>query len=119
GLRDGGRHLLVNIRYGTRETALCYGYDACWAHCLPDIHVDCDGFEVETLINIRIAQAGLRIAEVPSFESPRIHGVSNLNPWRDGWRILKTILSERVACRSACAPQPALSAELEQEGGVA
>ena len=118
-LGNWGLNLLVNILYGTRYTDLCYGYNAFWAHCLPYIHVDCDGFEVETLINIRIAQAGLRIAEVPSFESPRIHGVSNLNPWRDGWRILKTILSERVACRSACAPQPALSAELEQEGGVA
>jgi hypothetical protein len=56
---------------------------------------------------------------VPSFESPRIHGASNLNPWRDGWRILKAIVTERYVCRSARAPQPALNAELEQEGGVA
>jgi glycosyltransferase involved in cell wall biosynthesis len=114
-----GLILVVNILYGTRYTDLCYGYNAFWAHCLPYIHVDCDGFEVETLINIRIAQAGLHVTEVPSFESPRIHGVSNLNPWRDGWRILKTIVTERYVCRSARASQPALNAELEQEGGLA
>jgi glycosyltransferase involved in cell wall biosynthesis len=118
-LGNRGLNLVVNILYGTRYTDLCYGYNAFWAHCLPCIHVDCDGFEVETLINIRIAQAGLRVTEVPSFESPRLHGVSNLNPWRDGWRILKTIVSERFVPRSACAPQPALNAELEQEGSVA
>jgi glycosyltransferase involved in cell wall biosynthesis len=118
-LGNWGLNLVVNILYGTRYTDLCYGYNAFWAHCLPSIDVDCDGFEVETLINIRIAQAGLRVTEVPSFESPRIHGVSNLSPWRDGWRILKTILTERFICRSTCASQPAFNAELEQEGGLA
>jgi hypothetical protein len=28
------------------------------------------------------------VAEVPSFEAPRLHGVSNLNAMRDGFRIL-------------------------------
>jgi hypothetical protein len=39
----------------------------------------------------------LSIVEVASFESPRISGVSNLRAIPDGWRILKTILRERVA----------------------
>ena len=34
----------------------------------PVHRVDCDGFEVETLMNVRVAQAGLVIHEVPSFE---------------------------------------------------
>jgi hypothetical protein len=46
------------------------------------------------LINIRAQLAGLRIAEVPSFEHSRIYGESNLHVWRDGWRVLKTILRE-------------------------
>ena len=54
-----------------------------------------DGFEVETLINIRVAQAGLKVTEVASYEHSRIHGVSNLNAARDGWRVLRTILAER------------------------
>jgi hypothetical protein len=51
---------------------------------------------VETLINIRIARAGLHIREVPSFERDRIHGQSNLRTFRDGGRVLRTILRERV-----------------------
>ena len=87
--------LTVNMLYRTRYSDLCYGYNAFWRHCLPSLQVDCDGFEVETLLNIRAARAGLRVVEVPSFELPRIHGESNLNAVRDGARVLKTIVRER------------------------
>jgi glycosyltransferase involved in cell wall biosynthesis len=91
---------LVNRLYGTHYTDLCYGYNAFWRHCLDVIELDCDGFEVETLINVRIARAGLRVAEVPSYELSRIHGSSNLNAFRDGMRILRTILREHRRPRS-------------------
>jgi hypothetical protein len=105
---------LVNTLFGTQYTDLCYGYNAFWRRCLPAVHVDCDGFEVETLINIRAAQAGLRIAEVPSVEGHRIFGESNLNAWRDGRRILKTILTERFTWRRARRPKPYLHVESAQ-----
>ena len=85
---------LVNLLIGTRYSDLCYGYNAFWTHCLPYINVDCDGFEVETLINIRVAKAGLTVTEVPSLEESRIHGASNLNAFRDGLRVLATIFRE-------------------------
>jgi glycosyltransferase involved in cell wall biosynthesis len=99
--RAGNRALnaLVNTLYGTSYTDLCYGYNAFWARCLPYMRVDCAGFEVETLINIRIAKAGLTIHEVPSRERDRIHGQSNLHPVRDGTRVLRTIARERVPTR--------------------
>ena len=96
-LRRAGNAVLsgiVNRLFDTTYTDLCYGYNAFWRHCLSPIAVDCDGFEVETLINIRIAKAGLRVAEVPSFEDPRLHGQSNLRTFRDGWRVLRTIARE-------------------------
>ncbi|HEV2973937.1 MAG TPA: glycosyltransferase family 2 protein [Solirubrobacteraceae bacterium] len=86
----------VNVLFGTSYSDLCYGYNAFWRHCLSAMNVDCTGFEVETLINIRIARAGLHIREVPSFERDRIHGQSNLRTFRDGGRVLRTILRERV-----------------------
>ncbi|HEY4451296.1 MAG TPA: glycosyltransferase family 2 protein [Solirubrobacteraceae bacterium] len=98
-LRSAGNRILsgtVNLLFGTSYSDLCYGYNAFWRHCLPAISIDCDGFEVETLINIRIARSGLRVAEVPSFERPRIHGQSNLNTFRDGVRVLRTIVRERL-----------------------
>jgi hypothetical protein len=60
------------------------------------MNVDIDGFEVETLINLRAAKTGMRITEVASFELERIYGTSNLKTFRDGWRVLGTILRERV-----------------------
>ena len=87
---------IVNTLYGTRYTDLCYGYNAFWRSALPVMNVTCDGFEVETLINVRVAKAGLIVAEVPSVELARIHGVSKLHPIRDGCRVLRTILRERV-----------------------
>ncbi|HXD55927.1 MAG TPA: glycosyltransferase family 2 protein [Solirubrobacteraceae bacterium] len=111
----GNRFLsgLVNVLFGTRYSDLCYGYNAFWRHCLPALDIDCDGFEVETLINIRAARAGLVVAEVPSFERPRIHGESNLNAVRDGGRVLRTIIRERLRRSTR---RPALAPELVLEG---
>jgi len=107
-LGNRGLNTLVNLLFGTRYTDLCYGYNAFWRHCLPAMSVDCDGFEVETLINIRIARAGLRVAEVPSFERDRLHGESNLRTFRDGGRVLRTIVSERLRPRAVTPVPPEL-----------
>ena len=110
-LRKAGNWVLsgmVNVLCGTRYSDLCYGYNAFWRRHVPVFGLDAespapadgtrlwgDGFEVETLINIRAAQAGLTVKEVASYEHSRIHGVSNLNAVSDGWRVLRTILVER------------------------
>jgi glycosyltransferase involved in cell wall biosynthesis len=98
-LRKFGNRVLsgtVNMLFRTSYSDLCYGYNAFWRHCLPTIDVDCTGFEIETLINIRIARAGLKVQEIPSFERDRVHGQSNLRTFRDGARVLRTILTERA-----------------------
>lgn len=90
-----GLSKLVNLLFRTRFSDLCYGYNAFWKYCLDHVEIDTDGFEVETLMNIRMHQARFKIVEVPSFEYPRIHGISKLNTFKDGWRVLKTIVRER------------------------
>jgi glycosyltransferase involved in cell wall biosynthesis len=101
--RYGNRILsgLVNRLFGTRYTDLCYGYNAFWAEHLDTLRLDCAGFEVEAMMNVRAAAAGLRIQEVPSFEYPRLHGVSNLKIVSDGWRIARVIAREWSRVRSA------------------
>ena len=104
---------IVNVLFGTRYTDLCYGYNAFWVHCLQVLDLSAgeaqdamlwgDGFEIETVINTRIAKARLSIAEVKSFEFDRLHGVSNLNAVRDGLRVLKAICVERF---TKAAPAP-------------
>jgi glycosyltransferase involved in cell wall biosynthesis len=95
-LGNAGLKGLVNVAFGTQFSDLCYGYNAFWSHCLPLMDVDVDGFEVETLINIRVARSTLKVVEVPSYEHDRIHGESNLNAVRDGARVLRTIARERM-----------------------
>ena len=95
GAGNFGLSMVVNILFWTHFSDLCYGYNAFWRYCLDYINVDCDGFEVETLINLRAHRARLKIIEIPSFEYPRLYGQSNLNTFKDGWRVLKTILKER------------------------
>jgi glycosyltransferase involved in cell wall biosynthesis len=115
-----GLNGLVNMMFGTRFTDLCYGYNAFWRPVvagmdLPDSDtprssdqamVWGDGFEIETLMNIRIARRGYRVREVPSVEYERIHGDSNLDTFRDGMRVLRTILREFRGSR-ATRPAPA------------
>ncbi|MGW1816543.1 glycosyltransferase family 2 protein [Streptomyces sp. NPDC002125] len=100
--RLGNRALctVVNRKFGARYTDLCYGYNAFWKHCLDRITLDCTGFEIETLMNIRVVKAGLRVQEVPSHEYNRIHGVSNLSAVRDGLRVLRVILREKRVRRA-------------------
>jgi hypothetical protein len=52
---------------------------------------------VETVLNVRAAKAGLQVVEIPSYEHDRIHGLSNLNAWRDGRRALAAIMRERFS----------------------
>ena len=97
---------LVRLGFKARYSDLCYGYSAFWRDVLPYIDGDYTGFEVETLIHIRALRASLKIAEVPSFESARIHGVSNLRTVQDGARVLRSIATEWVAHRfGAGSPQ--------------
>jgi hypothetical protein len=110
----------ANLLHGTHFTDLCYGYNAFWARCLPFIALDVPGFEVETLINLRIAGAGMKITEVPSYEEERISGDSNLKTFRDGFRVLGTILSESRRRRSIPRERlPKLAAETHEAASTA
>jgi len=127
-----GLNLFVNQLFGTKFTDLCYGYNAFWRRAVPVMDLPStelpapadgrklwgDGFEIETLINIRVAASGMRVREVSSVEHLRIHGMSNLNTFRDGARVLRTILSEfrrRSAQRRAEAKVEAFERATEAE----
>ncbi|WP_433717438.1 glycosyltransferase family 2 protein [Actinoplanes sp. CA-051413] len=107
-LGNDGLNLVVNVLFKTRFTDLCYGYNAFWRRVVPTLALPDpalprptdgsklwgDGFEIETMINIRAAADGMKVGEVGSVEHARIHGQSNLNTFRDGFRVLRTIFSE-------------------------
>ena len=87
----------VRTLYGSSFSDLCYGYMAFWTRHVPILECQCDGFEIETLINIRALKSRMKIVEVASFESERVFGESNLRAIPDGWRILKTIVREKLS----------------------
>jgi glycosyltransferase involved in cell wall biosynthesis len=105
---------VVNRCHGTHYSDLCYGFNVFWKKHVPVLDLDTtsppssrgdgrlwgDGFEIETLIHMRVAAEGLRVAEVPSFEHARIHGVSNLDAFSDGLRVLTIIVAEHRRARS-------------------
>jgi len=124
--------LLVNRLCGSSYTDLCYGYNAFWAkRCLPVFDLDWrsppssdgrlwgDGFEIETLITMRVAKAGLKVVEVPSYELPRLHGVSNLHAPSDGMRVLRTIFREDRRARLQLGRRPPEPASTAAEESVA
>ena len=98
---------MVRLLFGGRYTDLCYGYNAFWREVVPQLALDGTGFEIETMMNVRALKIGLKVVEVPSFESHRIHGESNLHTIPDGMRVLRTILRERLSGPvRAAAPMP-------------
>jgi glycosyltransferase involved in cell wall biosynthesis len=110
---NAGLSYLVNLLFGTCYTDLCYGYNALRVHVLPMLGLPPvevagelpggmlwgDGFEIETLITVRAARAGVRITEVASTEKTRLHGSSNLRAIPDGIRVLRTIIAEHRRLR--------------------
>jgi glycosyltransferase involved in cell wall biosynthesis len=88
---------IVRVLYGGHYSDLCYGYNAFWSRVLPALQLDGDGFEIETMMNLRALKASLQVVEVASFESRRVYGEGRLRAFPDGWRVLKTIVRERFS----------------------
>jgi glycosyltransferase involved in cell wall biosynthesis len=120
---NAGLNFVANVLFRSRFTDLCYGYNAFWRRVVPMLDLPLpsiertesmqwgDGFEIETLINCRIAAAGLTITEVPSTELRRIHGETNLRTFADGTRVLRTLVAEWIrARRRGTAPDVAVGA---------
>jgi glycosyltransferase involved in cell wall biosynthesis len=104
---NAGLNGVANALFGTNYTDLCYGYNAFWADLLPRLELPPieapapaegmlwgDGFEIETVLNCRVAAAGMKITEVPSIERQRVFGETNLRTFADGSRVLRTLLAE-------------------------
>ena len=91
---------LANILYRTGWSDLCYGYIAMRRSALDRLRLHSDGFEIETEICVHAVTSQLAVAEVPSYELNRRSGVSHLHPLRDGWRVLKVLLRNRLRRRA-------------------
>lgn len=108
-LRKLGNWALVrmtNAMFMVHFTDLCYGYCSFRRECLPALSLTAHGFEIEAELIVHALKANLRIAEVPSVELRRRCGTSNLNTFRDGQRVLRTLLRERIVRRPRAIVDP-------------
>jgi glycosyltransferase involved in cell wall biosynthesis len=95
-LRRFGNKLMtstVNFLCASRYTDLCYGFVAFNKKAIKALApvLESNNFEIETEVFIKAQKLGLKVVEVPSMEYERKHGKSNLNTFRDGYKIFKTI----------------------------
>ncbi|MCW2681621.1 MAG: putative glycosyltransferase [Frankiales bacterium] len=105
-------NLAVRLLHRERWSELCYGYAAFWRDAVDELALEeiarpsddhstarrprkhGHGFEIEAVLFVRAARAGLRVTEVASFEHRRRHGVSRLLTFPDGWRVLRAVVQE-------------------------
>jgi len=85
---------LVNLIFGMNYSDLCYGYRSFNKNCINKLNLKSDSFGIETEIAIKAAKNKLKVLEVPSYEKMRKYGKGKLKTFRDGWNILKLIISE-------------------------
>ncbi len=84
--------ILVNALFHSDYSDLCYGYRSFRKGTLEKLGLRETGFGIETEINIKAVEKGLRVLEVPSMEKKRQFGTGKLRTFHDGYIILKTIV---------------------------
>lgn len=106
-LGNKGLKTLTNLVFKTKWQELAYGYAGMWVDILEPLGIDKideetetgmvygHGFEIETLLFTRAHKAGLKVVEIASTEYDRINGESNLNTFKDGFRVLNSIFKEK------------------------
>jgi glycosyltransferase involved in cell wall biosynthesis len=89
---------VVNLLWSAKYTDLCYGFAAFNKRAIEKLvpHLRSQNFEIETEIFLKALDLGLVVKEVPSTEFIRKNGQSNLNSFRDGFKILMKIAEEFV-----------------------
>lgn len=105
---------LFNAIYGRPYSGLCGGFTAFWRRHVPVLRLDevpggrdrpgTGASDVASLIQVRAAQAGLIVAEVPSHGRQRRRRAGNLTASEEGRQVLRAILSERRRAHRAAAP---------------
>jgi glycosyltransferase involved in cell wall biosynthesis len=83
---------LVNIRYGSHYTDMCYGYRSFAKGIAKKLKLTETGFGIETEITIKAQKKNMKVLEVPSYEKLRASGEGKLRSLSDGLVILRAIL---------------------------
>ena len=117
-LANWGFVVIANALFRTQFSDITYGYRAAWRHCADALALEIDGWENESVGNVRAARLGLKVVEVASFEHRRVAGEAKLRAVPAGWVILKGIVAERWKKLPSRIGAAALSANGKAEVGA-
>lgn len=96
GHRLGNRVLtgLVTLIFGDRVSDMLSGYRVFSRRFIKSFPALSAGFEIETELTVHALELRMPIAELPTpYRSRPAESASKLSTFRDGWRILRTIVS--------------------------
>ncbi len=85
---------MVRLVFGDRITDMLSGYRVFSRRFVKSFPALAEGFETETEFTVHALQLRMPVGEVPTAYGERPQGsTSKLNTWRDGFRILRTIVN--------------------------
>jgi len=91
-------NILIRIITGKATTDSQSGYRVITSKALKELNLWSKGYEIESEVLIKVLRRGFRVGEVPIRFEQRTYGKSKLDPFIDGFKILRAIL---VACLSS------------------
>jgi len=84
---------LVGLLFRRQFDDMLSGYKLFSRRYVKSFPAQSQGFEIETELTVHALQMGMAVAEVDTLYSDRMQdSISKLNTWRDGFRILRTIV---------------------------
>ena len=84
---------------GPYVTDTINGFRAVRADSLRRCALRVDGFVIEYLMSMRMMKLGMRIGEIPTYESPRLGGQSTAHSWPTGVEFTKHLIREILTGR--------------------
>jgi glycosyltransferase involved in cell wall biosynthesis len=97
---------VLNALFGTRVTDPIAGFRAIRRERLAACELRAARYDIEVDVLLALLRAGGRVVEVPVVRRPRPYGESRLHPFKDGFRILRCIVTHRVRSGRASAARP-------------
>jgi len=87
---------LINLLFKASVTDSQSGFRAISRELVKGLQLRSMQYEIETEMLCRALKAGIKVKEVPVTGKARIAGATNFRRLRNGGRVLRTILTERV-----------------------
>ncbi len=90
-----GFTLATNILFFASYTDVLIGFRGYKKAAYDTLHMTATGLDWSIQMPIQFRKKRLRVIDIPAVEPKRIGGIRKMQPFKTGWRILKTLIKER------------------------